>query len=60
MQEEPENQGAWPFMNMELARRLEGRTLGVVSRPASAATATGSSKRSAAEQTDLLTRALTL
>lgn len=60
VQEEPENQGAWPFMNMELARRLEGRTLGVVSRPASAATATGSSKRSAAEQTDLLAKALTL
>jgi 2-oxoglutarate decarboxylase len=61
VQEEPENQGAWPFMLMELAPRLPlGRTVRVVSRPASAATATGSSKRSAAEQTDLITRAFTL
>jgi 2-oxoglutarate decarboxylase len=60
VQEEPENQGAWPFMLMELAPRLPlGRTIRVVSRPASAATATGSSKRSAAEQTDLIARALT-
>src|SRR5690606_18303194 len=36
VQEEPENQGAWPFMCLELAKRLEGgRTLSVVSRPAS-------------------------
>jgi 2-oxoglutarate decarboxylase len=61
VQEEPENQGAWPFMLMELAPRLPlGRTIRVVSRPASAATATGSSKRSAAEQTDLIARAFTL
>ena len=60
VQEEPENQGAWPFVNFELARHLRGRTISTVSRPASAATATGSSKRSAAEQTDLLSRALTL
>jgi 2-oxoglutarate dehydrogenase E1 component len=60
VQEEPENQGAWPFINFELARRLKGRTISVVSRPASAATATGSSKRSAAEQTELLARAFTL
>jgi 2-oxoglutarate decarboxylase len=61
VQDEPENQGAWPFMLMELAPRLPlGRTISVVSRPASAATATGSSKRSAAEQTDLIARAFTL
>jgi 2-oxoglutarate decarboxylase len=61
VQEEPENQGAWPFMLMELAPRLPlGRTISVVSRPASAATATGSSKRSAAEQTDLINRAFAL
>jgi 2-oxoglutarate dehydrogenase E1 component len=60
VQEEPENQGAWPFINFELARRLRGRTISVVSRPAAAAPATGSSKRSAAEQTDLISRALTL
>ncbi len=60
VQEEPENQGAWPFINFELARRLRGRTISVVSRASAAAPATGSSKRSAAEQTDLLARALTL
>ena len=60
VQEEPENQGAWPFINFELARRLRGRTISVVSRAASAATATGSSKRSAAEQTELLAQALSL
>ena len=60
VQEEPENQGAWPFVNQELVKHLRGRTISVVSRPASAATATGSSKRSAAEQTDLLARALAL
>ncbi len=60
VQDEPENQGAWPFINFELARRLRGRTISVVSRPASAATATGSSKRSAAEQTELLAKALSL
>ena len=60
VQDEPENQGAWPFINFELARRLRGRTISVVSRPSSAATATGSSKRSAAEQTELLAKALSL
>ena len=57
-QDEPENQGAWPFMCLELAKRLEGRTLKVASRPASASPATGSSKRSAQEQLDLITKAL--
>jgi multifunctional 2-oxoglutarate metabolism enzyme len=60
VQEEPENQGAWPFINFELARRLRGRTIRVVSRAAAAAPATGSSKRSAGEQTDLLAKALSL
>lgn len=58
-QEEPENQGAWPFVALELAPKL-GRTITVASRPASASPAAGSSKRSAAELTDLLNRALTL
>jgi len=57
-QDEPENQGAWPFMSLELAKRLEGRSLKVSSRPASASPATGSSKRSAQEQVDLITKAL--
>ena len=57
-QDEPENQGAWPFMCLELAKHLEGRTLKVASRPASASPATGSTKRSAQEQADLIARAL--
>ncbi|RKR73731.1 2-oxoglutarate dehydrogenase E1 component [Frondihabitans australicus] len=56
-QEEPENQGAWPFMALELAPKL-GRPLAVASRPASASPANGSSKRSAGELAALLDRAL--
>jgi 2-oxoglutarate dehydrogenase E1 component len=59
-QDEPENQGAWPFMCLELAKQLEGRTLKVASRPASASPATGSHKRSSQEQVDLIAKALTL
>ena len=59
-QDEPENQGAWPFICLELARHLRGRTIKVASRPASASPATGSSKRSAQEQADLIEKALTL
>jgi 2-oxoglutarate decarboxylase len=59
-QDEPENQGAWPFICLELAKHLKGRTIRVASRPASAAPATGSSKRSALEQADLIERALAL
>ncbi|MFZ2963593.1 MAG: multifunctional oxoglutarate decarboxylase/oxoglutarate dehydrogenase thiamine pyrophosphate-binding subunit/dihydrolipoyllysine-residue succinyltransferase subunit, partial [Rhodoglobus sp.] len=59
-QDEPENQGAWPFICLELAKYLEGRTVKVASRPASASPATGSSKRSAQEQADLMEKALTL
>ncbi|MFP7760875.1 multifunctional oxoglutarate decarboxylase/oxoglutarate dehydrogenase thiamine pyrophosphate-binding subunit/dihydrolipoyllysine-residue succinyltransferase subunit [Marisediminicola sp. LYQ85] len=59
-QEEPENQGAWPFVSLELARRLKSTSMKVASRPASASPATGSTKRSAAEQADLIDRALTL
>ncbi|MCU1507797.1 MAG: multifunctional oxoglutarate decarboxylase/oxoglutarate dehydrogenase thiamine [Glaciihabitans sp.] len=59
-QDEPENQGAWPFISFEIARHLRGRTIAVASRQASASPATGSSKRSALEQADLINRALTL
>jgi 2-oxoglutarate decarboxylase len=59
-QDEPENQGAWPFISLELAKHLEGRTIAVSSRPASASPATGSNKRSGQEQVDLIKRALTL
>ncbi len=59
-QDEPENQGAWPFICLELARHLKGRTIKVASRAASASPATGSSKRSAQEQIDLIEKALAL
>jgi 2-oxoglutarate dehydrogenase E1 component len=60
VQEEPENQGAWPFLLQELVKHLQGRTLGVVSRPAAASTAAGSTKVSAAQQQVLIEQALTL
>ena len=45
VQDEPENQGAWPFLALEaLGRALP--SMRVISRPASASPATGSSKRS--------------
>ena len=60
-QEEPENMGAWPFICLELAKRLHnGRTIAVASRPASASPATGSAKRSAKELADLMDAALTI
>ncbi|MDA0289848.1 MAG: multifunctional oxoglutarate decarboxylase/oxoglutarate dehydrogenase thiamine pyrophosphate-binding subunit/dihydrolipoyllysine-residue succinyltransferase subunit [Actinobacteria bacterium] len=57
VQDEPENQGAWPFMVME-AQGAGLPTLSVVSRPRSASPATGSSKRSQVEATLILDRAL--
>ncbi len=59
VQDEPENQGAWPFVNQELAKHL-GRPIRVVSRPSSAATATGLPKRHAAEQTVLMDAAFAI
>jgi multifunctional 2-oxoglutarate metabolism enzyme len=56
-QEEPENQGAWPFVYMNLAAAL-GRPLTVASRAASAAPATGSSKVSAKEAQAVIDAAL--
>ncbi len=60
VQDEPENQGAWPFICLEAAKHLEGRTIRNVSRSASASPATGSAKRHAAEQAELLRTALAL
>ncbi|WP_153396076.1 multifunctional oxoglutarate decarboxylase/oxoglutarate dehydrogenase thiamine pyrophosphate-binding subunit/dihydrolipoyllysine-residue succinyltransferase subunit [Ornithinicoccus halotolerans] len=61
VQNEPENQGAWPHMALTMpgamAEHGEKRPLRVVSRPASAAPATGSTKVHAVEQADLLKRA---
>ncbi len=60
VQDEPENQGAWPFISLELVRYLEGRTVRVVARSSSASPATGSSKVSAAQQTALIEQALAI
>ncbi|MER7798582.1 multifunctional oxoglutarate decarboxylase/oxoglutarate dehydrogenase thiamine pyrophosphate-binding subunit/dihydrolipoyllysine-residue succinyltransferase subunit [Microbacterium sp. NPDC096154] len=58
VQDEPENQGAWPFIALELAKHLKGRSISVASRVASASPATGSSKVHASEHADLMQRAL--
>ena len=52
IQDEPENQGAWPFIALEL-RRL-GVDVRVISRHASASPAVGSSKRSAEEHASIM------
>ena len=57
VQDEPENQGAWPFIALTVAPEL-GRDVRVVCRAASASPSTGSSKVHAVEQADLLKRAL--
>jgi 2-oxoglutarate dehydrogenase E1 component len=57
-QEEPENQGAWPFMALNLPELLNGRDLRVVSRAPSASTATGLKHIHDAEQADLVERVL--
>ncbi|MBD8538943.1 multifunctional oxoglutarate decarboxylase/oxoglutarate dehydrogenase thiamine pyrophosphate-binding subunit/dihydrolipoyllysine-residue succinyltransferase subunit [Frigoribacterium sp. CFBP 8751] len=58
-QEEPENQGAWPFVVLELQKHLD-RQIRVASRPASASPAAGSNKASAAQQATLIAEALDL
>jgi 2-oxoglutarate dehydrogenase E1 component len=55
-QDEPANQGPWPFMGLNLPEALD-RRVRLVSRPASASTAAGSMKRHAAEQDTLLKQA---
>jgi 2-oxoglutarate dehydrogenase E1 component len=61
VQDEPANQGAWPFMAMNLPPALAGlgetRVLQVASRPASASPATGSSKKHALQQAQLISKA---
>ena len=49
-QEEPENMGAWTF----ILSQLRDLGINVISRSASAATASGSSKRSAAQQNEII------
>lgn len=60
VQDEPENQGAWPFIALEASKHVGSRPIRVVSRAAAASPATGSAKRHAAEQAKLLSEALTL
>ncbi|MFC5425464.1 multifunctional oxoglutarate decarboxylase/oxoglutarate dehydrogenase thiamine pyrophosphate-binding subunit/dihydrolipoyllysine-residue succinyltransferase subunit [Brevibacterium otitidis] len=54
-QEEPENQGAWPFMAVNLVPEL-GRDIRVVARAASASPATGLKLIHDAEQAELIER----
>jgi len=60
VQDEPENQGAWPFISLEVTKHLHGRTVRRVSRPAAASPATGSPKVHAAESAMILQKAVTL
>lgn len=53
VQEEPENMGAWSY----ILRRFRKLNLDIVSRPSSGSPATGSSKRHAIEQRNLIERA---
>ncbi|MEP7192813.1 MAG: thiamine pyrophosphate-dependent enzyme, partial [Actinomycetota bacterium] len=61
VQDEPANQGAWPYMAMNLPQALAGRgetrVLRVASRVASASPATGSSKKHALQQAQLIAMA---
>ena len=61
VQDEPANQGAWPFVALNLPQALaelgETRQLRIVSRKASASPATGSSKRHAEQQAELVAAA---
>ncbi|MGG5260010.1 multifunctional oxoglutarate decarboxylase/oxoglutarate dehydrogenase thiamine pyrophosphate-binding subunit/dihydrolipoyllysine-residue succinyltransferase subunit [Phycicoccus avicenniae] len=61
VQDEPQNQGGWPFLALNLPESLaahgEERRLRVVSRPPSASPAAGSTKQHQAEQADLVARA---
>ena len=60
VQDEPENQGAWPFIALEVAPHLDGRPMQVICRDASAAPSTGLAKVHAAEQEAIIQAALTL
>jgi 2-oxoglutarate dehydrogenase E1 component len=62
VQHEPQNQGAWPFLALNLPAALAEHGIKMplrsVTRPASSAPATGSHKVHQAEQSDLLNQAL--
>jgi 2-oxoglutarate dehydrogenase E1 component len=63
VQDEPRNQGAWPLMaqwlHEDLCEMGETRPWRIVARKASASPATGSSKKHALEQAELMERAFT-
>ncbi len=62
VQHEPQNQGAWPFLALNLPGALAERGVNMplrsVTRPASSAPATGSHKVHEAEQKELLSQAI--
>jgi 2-oxoglutarate dehydrogenase E1 component len=60
VQEEPANQGGWPFMALTLPAHLGGRALSCVARAASASPAAGSHKVHDQEQQALVEQAFTL
>jgi len=59
VQEEPANQGPWPYFGLELPERLPERMAGIkrISRRRMAAPAPGSSKVHEVEQADIIDRA---
>lgn len=58
VQDEPENQGAWPFIALEVADKLDGRPVRRISRASAASTATGSPKVHADEHAAIMKEAL--
>jgi 2-oxoglutarate dehydrogenase E1 component len=60
VQEEPENMGAWRFLRAQLGERLFGRPFSVISRPAAASPATGSTNRHKREQAEIIAQAFTI
>jgi 2-oxoglutarate decarboxylase len=58
VQDEPENQGAWPFISLELEKQVTRGTIRSITRKASAAPSTGSAKVHAIEQDHLIRKAL--
>jgi len=61
-QEEPENMGAWYFVDRRIERALSGLNMRpiYIGRPEAASPATGSARTHVKEQADLVDRALTL
>lgn len=57
VQDEPANQGPWTYIGLFLPKYMDGQVARLISRPASASPATGSAKRHAVEQADLVERA---